>query len=406
MHRDGARREIVGAVAAMISSAILGGSSHAEQDSRRTGRVAVTLLAIMLGLAVASSIQMGRPAVSVLPALPFYIAGWVILHRVGSHPIGWLLYGIGVILQVTAFASLPWLTSFWINWLQAWGFAAMFAMFTWLFILFPDGVASRRWRTVGWTASALVLGGVLTPTVTDISDSAVTLGINPTGLSWLPMATGAVSTMAITGLLIVAAVGVVVRGRRAALELRPRYKPVLATMAVLGVFIVGLLAALIIDPTFTDVDRYGGLVWPAALVVYMLIPISFGVAITRYRLYDIDRVLSRTVTYGLVAVVLGAIYVIPVVTLPSLIHGSSDLIVAGSTLGAAVAFNPVRKRIQHAVDRRFNRSHWDFENEVDTLSDRLRSELTVDAVEEAIDDVLSRTLQPTRAGIWIRGSST
>jgi hypothetical protein len=356
----------------------------------------------MLLLAIATSLDLGRPAINVFPALPFYAAAYVILHRVGSHPIGWLLFGIGAILQVTAFESLPWISYFWIMWIQTWGFSAMFAMFTWLFILFPHGTAPRRSRAIGWIATMLILGGVLTPTITDIGDSTITLGTNPTGLRWLPESTSAVANMMITGLLVVAAIGVVIRGRRAAPELRPQYKPVLATMAVLGLFILVLLAALIVDPTFADSTRYGDLVWPVALVVYMLIPASFGVAITRYRLYDIDRVVSRTVTYGLVALVIAGIYALPVVALPGLLGESNDLVVAASTLAAAAAFNPVRRRIQRAVDHRFDRARYDAEREVDAFATRLEGSIDLDVLGHDLALVVDRTLSPTIHTVWLR----
>jgi hypothetical protein len=360
----------------------------------------------MLLLAVATSISLGRPAINVIPAVPFYVAGYVILHRVGSHPIGWLLCGIGVALQVTAFESLPWLSYFWITWLESWGFSAMFALFAWLFILFPDGRASKRWRTVGWVATVLVLGGVLTPTITVTGDSSVALGMNPTGLQWLPEATSIVCTMAITALLVLSAVGVVVRGRRADQELRPRYKPVLATIAVLGVFILMLLATLVVDPTFTDNDRYGSVVWSVAIVLYMLVPMSFGVAITRYRLYEIDRVVSRTVTYALVAVVVSAIYIVPVVTLPGLVGESNDLVVAASTLAAAAAFDPARRRIQRRVDHRFNRARYDAEREIETLATRLGTGAGLGVIDREIRTVLESTVAPESSLLWIASPAT
>ncbi len=379
-----------------------GGPRAGKRHPPSAGQAALAVLVFMLALAIATSLDLGRPATNVLPALPFYAAAYVILHRVGSHPIGWLLCGIGVILQVTAFESLPWLSYFWITWIQTWGFSAMFTMFTWLFILFPDADATREWRSVGWIATVLILGGVLTPTITDTGDSTITLGTNPTGLPWLPESTSAVSNMMITGLLVVAAIGVVIRGRRAAGELRPQYKPVLATMAVLGLFILVLLAALIVDPTFTDSTRYGDLVWPIALVLYMLIPASFGVAITRYRLYDIDRVVSRTVTYGLVALVTAGIYALPVLALPGLLGESNDLVVAASTLAAATAFNPVRRRIQRTVDHRFDRARYDAEREVDAFATRLEGSIDLDVLGHDLALVVDRTLAPTTHTVWLR----
>jgi hypothetical protein len=300
------------------------------------------------------------------------------------------------------FESLPWLSALWLNWMFGWGFSAMFALFTWLFILFPDGHAPRAWRLVGWSATALVVGGLVTPTVTDPNNPSIVVGVSPTGVPWMPEAIGAVTNAAITALLVAAAIGVVVRGRRAAPALRMRYKPVLATMAVLGLLILVLLVWLAIDPAFTAGPK-GDVIWGVALVAYMMIPASFGVAITRYRLYDIDRVVSRTVTYALVAAVVAAVYAMPVLVLPRLLGESGDLVVAASTLAAAAAFNPARRRIQRAVDHRFDRSRFDAEQEVDAFSERLAEEVDLVTIGSDLRNTVVRTVAPGSVGVWLRG---
>jgi hypothetical protein len=133
-----------------------------------------------------------------------------------------------------------------------------------------------------------------------------------------------------------------------------------------------------------------------------LIPVSILFAILRYRLYEIDRIVSRTVTYAVVALVVAIIYIVPVLALPRFLGKSNDLVVAASTLAAAAVFNPVRRRVHRAVDRRFNRARYDADRELDRFSARLDTEVTIEAVEHATSDLLGRTLSPAAVGIWTR----
>ena len=132
------------------------------------------------------------------------------------------------------------------------------------------------------------------------------------------------------------------------------------------------------------------------------IPFAITIAITRYRLYDIDRVISRTVSYSLLVVVLGTVYAGSVALLTTLLPGANTLVIAASTLAVAALFNPIRRRIQTAIDRRFFRGRYEAKTVVDELSSKLQGHLEVDELTTEVETVLTETLQPGAVGVWIR----
>jgi hypothetical protein len=140
-------------------------------------------------------------------------------------------------------------------------------------------------------------------------------------------------------------------------------------------------------------------------VMAALIPLAIAAAVLRYRLYEIDRIISRTVTYGLVAAITAAAYAVPVIVLPSVIQGGSDLIVAMATLLAAAVFNPVRRLIQNRIDRRFNRARYEAQQEVNGFSAQLRDEIHIDELIRSVERVVTQNLSPAGFAIWTRSQS-
>jgi hypothetical protein len=132
------------------------------------------------------------------------------------------------------------------------------------------------------------------------------------------------------------------------------------------------------------------------------VPVAIGVAVTRYRLYEFDRVISRTISYGLVTVGLLVVYAVLVAAASSLLPESSDLAVAAATLAVAALFRPVLRRVQRVVDRRFNRERYDALVTVDHFAGRLRHEVDPSLVSGELLRALSRTVQPASAGLWLR----
>ena len=137
-----------------------------------------------------------------------------------------------------------------------------------------------------------------------------------------------------------------------------------------------------------------------------MIPIAIGVAVLRYRLYDLDRIINRTLVYGLLTALLGGAYAATVLVLGQVFGGVGgdppSWAVAGATLAVAALFQPARRRIQRVVDRRFDRRRYDAARTVDAFSGRLREELDLDALEAELLAVVDQTVQPTRASLWLR----
>jgi len=148
-------------------------------------------------------------------------------------------------------------------------------------------------------------------------------------------------------------------------------------------------------------DRVGLIVFP---ILLSAVPVAIGVAIFRYRLYDIDRIISRTLAYGALTAVLGGGYLLAVLGLQSVLplQEDSPLIVAVSTLAVVAAFGPLRTRIQHFVDRRFNRSRYDAEHTIAEFAGRLRSEVELDTLALDLVAVVENTVQPAHVSVWLR----
>jgi hypothetical protein len=136
-----------------------------------------------------------------------------------------------------------------------------------------------------------------------------------------------------------------------------------------------------------------------------LLPVAIGAAILRYRLFDLDRIISRTLAYGLLTVLLGSGYVGVVLGLGRLLQQGSSLAVAGATLAVAALFQPARRRIQQAVDRRFNRRRYDAAQTIAAFSARLRDEVDLRTLSGELLAVVDQSMQPTQASLWLRPRS-
>jgi hypothetical protein len=163
------------------------------------------------------------------------------------------------------------------------------------------------------------------------------------------------------------------------------------------------LAALAVAGTIAgaETDNVSVRDWFTGVFV-ALIPLAIAAAILRYRLYDLDRIISRTLAYGLLTVLLGGAYAGVVLGLGALLGQSRSLVVAGATLALAAVFQPARRRVQGLVDRRFNRRRYDAARTIEAFSVRLRQQVDLDALRAELLAVVETTMQPTRASLWLR----
>jgi hypothetical protein len=285
----------------------------------------------------------------------------------------------------------------------AWGSAVVlpgiFLTYPAVVLLFPDGhLPSPRWRLALAPVLAGLVGGSLLSLVTPTSTGDV-LPANPLAIPGLTAELNAVaigvSTLALVASVQLAVIAVIVRFRRAVGVERQQLKWLVASVALAGIlFPISFLSDL------------NGLIDIASVVAVALIPSAIGMAILRYRLYEIDRLISRTLAWALVTAILVAVFVLLVVGLQAVLTGFTQgqtLAVAASTLVAFALFQPVRRRVQQAVDRRFDRSRYDGERVAATFAKRLRGQIDLAGVERDLGVTVASALSPTSTGIWLRG---
>ena len=339
----------------------------------------------------------------------FMVVGALVVARRPANPIGWLFSATGLLAMgasvageysqyayVTRPGSRPFavVAVWYINWAA---FVVFGLAFTYVLLLFPTGrLLSPRWRPIAWLAGSQIaadsLLAALQPTLS-LEGQARRIA-NPIGISGLPDPEHGVVGAVLTGLFVavsLAACGsLVLRFARARGEERQQLKWVAYAG---GLMVVSTVVGGALLPGGSDL---------VVAVTVALVPVAAGIAILRYRLYDIDRIINRTLVYGLLTVLLGLGYAAVVLVLGQLLGRDSSLVVAGATLAVAAAFQPARRRIQAAVDRRFNRRKYNAAKTVEAFTIRLRDEVDLDALSAELLTVVDQTIQPTRASLWLR----
>jgi hypothetical protein len=378
--------------------------------------VFIISLATGLTLAVANRTfqqDAGTQLLLVLGFSAFMVVGALIVAHRPGNAIGWIFSAIAL-LAVTgqtaseygiyAYATRPGsppgaILAAWYGFWPWWLVLALTLVFTPL--LFPTGrLLSPRWRPVAWLAGAVtVVTTALTSLQPELEAAPGQVIANPIGVAAVgnPEESPVVPLLAILLVVLAAAAfgSLVLRFRRSRGEERQQLKWFTYASALLPLSVVG-------DVLATPVGEL------LLAVPIVFLPVATGIAILRHRLYDIDRLINRTLVYGLLTALLAGVYAGLVLVLGQLFGGVGEdppsWVVAGATLAVAALFRPARRRIQAVVDRRFNRRKYDAAKTVEAFSVRLRDELDLDALSAELLVVVDKTMQPTRASLWLRPS--
>ena len=344
--------------------------------------------------------------------LAFAVVGGLVASREPRNPVGWLLVAVAVCITVrfvaesyaryaliTAPGSLPGgLYAAWMQWIW-FGVVAILAIF--LPLYFPTGrLLSPRWRLVLWLGiaylSAAVISNALQPGPTEWL-AGVRPARNP--VVYLPAAKPLVDVIGLAGLCLLPGIG----GAIAALVVRFRRSRGIERQQLKWFTYAAALATL----PFLVYEVVPGAFELLLALLLPLVPISVGIAILRYRLYEIDRILNRTLVYGLLTAVLGLCYAVGSLVFILVVGvrtGPPSWLVAAATLAAAAVFRPARRRIQAVVDRRFNRRRYNAAKTIQAFSGRLRDQIDLDTLSTEVLAVVDQTMEPTRVSLWLRPS--
>jgi hypothetical protein len=339
--------------------------------------------------------------------LGYATIGLVLTLRRPANPIGWLYAASGLVWALVI-PFEPWVNRLLVDHrplapagqlavvVREWSWAPAIALgITLPFLLLPDGrLRSRRWRVVAATTVAgvamFVVGGSLFPG--QLTNAPVPID-NPFGLAGVAGTVAKVVTF--TGLFLYA---ISLPAALLCLVLRFRAARGVERQQLRWVAVGAAVAVVTLLPLPVELELHQAL----GIVGLLCVPVSVAVAVLRYRLWDLDRLVSRTVTYLLLTglLVLPYLAILPAAT--RLAQGSGSLAVAAATLAAAALFQPLRRRLQDLVDRRFNRRRYDAARTVEAFAARLREQVDLDALSAELLAVVEQTVAPTRASLWLR----
>jgi PAS domain S-box-containing protein len=391
--------------------------------------VSLTLTVFGLFLLVVSRSPVGVPVYAGAPVYDYWLENTVIaisFSTVGAiitprlppqNPIGWIFCSIGVIAGMRLFVSEYAIVTLLAEprsvpamlpggevsaWISSWLWVSHIGLFVLLALLFPDGrLPSSRWRPFGWLVGVVVVTGTVAVALWPETAAGFDLVNHPLGIEVATDTVNPVETI-LYALGLIAAASLLVRLRRSMGVKRQQVKWFAYAVAVLA---TSAILAYVVSESV-------GVVWlewvSSMLVIASVVglPVAVGIAILRYRLYNIDLLLNRTLVYGALTAVLAAVYFGSIVLFQVLFRAftgqESQLAVVVSTLAIAALFTPLRLRIQSFIDRRFYRRKYDAIKTLEAFSAKLRTETDLDALSSDLIEVIRETMQPTRVSLWLK----
>ena len=346
----------------------------------------------------------------------FGVVGFVVAWRKPRNPLGWAIFALAAFLALSEDASFYTVADYrlhhgglplgWLALLAQPGWAPGLVLLGLVFLLFPDGQPpSPRWRWVLWACLAvglLWIASAFTLTVgaiighhlqVDPGGNLVVLDNSAHNAAWWNAVTlVAAAVLAVCWLASLAAQ--VLSYRRSSGERRQQLKWLLTGTAIGG-------ACLVISLTSGSLPGFLHVLSIAALVGGLAIPLAIGVAILKYRLFDIDRVISRTLAYAIVTGLLVGVYAGIVLLATRVVSITTPVAVAAATLAAVALFNPLRKRVQQIVDRRFNRARYDADKTIAAFAASLQDAVNLDAVRDDLVGTVQQALEPAHVSVWM-----
>jgi hypothetical protein len=378
------------------------------------GLTALSLLLLVLNLSHPDIHVYDYWLENTLSAVLFSTVGAIVASRRAENPVGWLFCLLGLAFSIGHFSSqyaiyaqlaqpdlLP--AGQALAWISSWILPPIIGLQVFSFLLFPTGrLPSRRWMWLAWLTVASAVVGTISSAFSLGANAGLGPVQNPLGIEGFSNVYDVVLTF-LTLLTVPAALSPFARLRRAGGVERQQIK----WFAYAAAATVGALVLAYMIPNSIDTPPW--FEWAAyALLIATTpaIPVSIGIAILRYRLFDIDRIINRTLVYGSLTVMLGATYFGSVVVLQQMFRTvsgqQSTVAVVASTLAIAALFNPLLRRVQSFVDRRFYRRKYDAAKTLEAFSSMMRDETNLDALGNDLVSVVREAMQPAHISLWLR----